>query len=179
MTSLTQLSRVCFLDGWLPDTGGKACSQVVGLQGRRLWHRPCNPDHMRHRVLVVDDDPDVRRAYERHLSSVGYEVCGASSLREGRARLASVAYDAVILDLCLGQEGALGLELAADVARQREPRPFLVLTAYGEPIFGRAAARLRADVFLHKPVSLAWLDDLLRKGIAGRQRAFPARVHAS
>jgi len=130
-------------------------------------------------VLVVDDDPDVRRAYERHLSAVGYEVRGASSLREGRARLASAAYDAVIVDVCLGREGALGLELAADIARLRDARPFLVLTAYGEPIFGRAAARLKADAFLHKPVSLAWLDELLRKGIAGRQHAFPARAHAS
>ena len=134
---------------------------------------------MRQRVLVVDDDADVRRAYETHLSSVGYEVHGASSLREGRARLASVDYDAVIVDVCLGREGAEGLELAAQIARQRDARPFLVLTAYGEPIFGRAAARLRADAFLHKPVSLAWLDDLLRKGIAGRRLPLTAGAHAS
>jgi DNA-binding NtrC family response regulator len=134
---------------------------------------------VRQRVLVVDDNPDVRRAYEAHLSSAGYEVHGASSLREGRARLASVAYDAVIVDVCLGRDGAEGLDLAAQVARQRDARPFLVLTAYGEPIFGRAAARLRADAFLHKPVSLAWLDALLRDGIAQRRFALTASAHAS
>ena len=134
---------------------------------------------MRQRVLVVDDDPDVRCAYEEHLSSVGYEVHGASNLREGRARLARCAYDAVILDVCLGREGAEGLDLAGEIARQRAPRPFLVLTAYGEPIFGRAAARLRADAFLHKPVSLAWLEALLRGGMAARRLPLTTRARAS
>jgi DNA-binding NtrC family response regulator len=134
---------------------------------------------VRQRVLVVDDDLDVRRAYERHLSSVGCEVHCASNLREARARLASLAYDAVIVDVCLGREGAEGLDLAAHVVRQRGGRPFLVLTAYGEPIFGRAAARLGADAFLHKPVSLAWLETLLRNGIAGRGLALAAGARAS
>ncbi len=127
---------------------------------------------------MVDDDADVRRAYATHLASAGYEVDTAANLREGRTHLASVAYDAVILDVCLGREGAEGLALAAQIVRQRGARPFLVLTAYGEPIFGRAAARLRADAFLHKPVSLAWLDGLLRKGIA-RRRAVMAEAPAS
>jgi DNA-binding response OmpR family regulator len=134
---------------------------------------------VRQRVLVVDDDLDVRRAYERYLSSAGYEVHGASNLREGRARLASAVYDAVILDVCLGREGAEGLDLAAQLVRQRGARPFLVLTAYGEPIFGRAAARLGADAFLHKPVSLVWLDALLRHGIAGRGLTLTAGARAS
>ena len=120
-------------------------------------------------MLVVDDNPDICRAYATHFSGAGYEVDEASSLREGRARLARVRYDAVILDVCLGRDGAEGLELGAQIVQQREARPFLVLTAYGEPIFGRAAARLKADAFLHKPVSLAWLDALLRDGIAGRR----------
>jgi DNA-binding response OmpR family regulator len=131
------------------------------------------------RVLVVDDDPDVRRAYEAHFSSAGYEVHGASSLREGRARLVSLAYDAVIVDVCLGRDGAEGLELAAQVVRQRDARPVLVLTAYGEPIFGRVAARLGADAFLHKPVSFVWLDDLLRSGIAERRLALSHGAPAS
>jgi DNA-binding response OmpR family regulator len=131
---------------------------------------------MPHTVLVVDDDPDLRRTYQAHLAAVGYEVDCASSLREGRARLASIAYDAVIVDVCLGREGAEGLELAAGVMRLRDARPFLVLTAYGEPIFGRVAARLRADAFLHKPVSLGWLDALLRNGIAGRRATLSARA---
>jgi two-component system response regulator PilR (NtrC family) len=130
-------------------------------------------------VLVVDDDADVRRAYATHLSSAGYEVDAAASLREGRARLASVTYDAVIVDVCLGREGAEGLDLAAQIARQRRARPFLVLTAYGEPIFGRAAARLRVDAFLHKPVSLAWLDARLHTGISRRRAAAAAEAHAS
>ncbi len=131
---------------------------------------------MRQTVLVVDDDPQIRGAYHAHLSSAGYAVWLASNLREGRSRLASEAFDAVIVDLCLGPDGAEGLELAVQLARRRDSRPVLVVTAYGEPIFGRAAARLGADAFLHKPVSLAWLEDLLRSLIAERRLA---TAHAS
>jgi DNA-binding NtrC family response regulator len=129
-------------------------------------------------LLVVDDDPDVRRAYEAYFSPRGYEVQGASSLREGRARLASASFAAVIVDMCLGRDGAEGLDLAAQIAKQRDTRPVLVLTAYGEPIFGRVAARLGADAFLHKPVSLVWLEDLLRRAIAER-RGLTASARAS
>ncbi len=130
-------------------------------------------------MLAVDDDPDVRQAYEAHLSSAGYEVHGAANLREARARLASMAYDAVILNMCLGREGTEGLDLAGELTRLRGARPFLVLTADGEPIFGRAAARLHADVFLHKPVSLCWLEARLRDGTAGRRSAHVDRARAS
>ena len=43
-----------------------------------------------------------------------------------------------------------------------EDPPVVVLTAYGEPERAAAAARLGVDVFLHKPVSLVWLERLLR-----------------
>jgi DNA-binding NtrC family response regulator len=131
--------------------------------------------HVCHRVLVVDDDPRIRRAYQAYLSSAGYEVTATGSLREARACLARHGWDVVIVDLCLGPDGADGLELAEQVARRRG-RPVLVVTAYGEPIFGRAAARLGADLFLHKPVSLDWLEEVVRDALAERRLA---TAHAS
>ena len=43
------------------------------------------------RLLVVDDDESVRRAYETHFSGAGFEVHSAASLQEAAERLASNA----------------------------------------------------------------------------------------
>lgn len=125
------------------------------------------------RILVAEDDTERRRIYGAHFSSSDCLVDVASSLREARIRLASGSYDAVILNLCLGDDAADGLVLAEDVTRLRTARPLLVMTAYGEPIFGRVAARLGADLFLHKPVSLAWLERLLRGWVSDRRMTLP------
>ena len=45
----------------------------------------------------------------------------------------------------------------------------MVLTAYGLPDRAEAAARLGVDAFLHKPVSLVWLETLLRGRIDDRR----------
>ncbi len=50
-----------------------------------------------------------------------------------------------------------------------KPPPVVVLTAYGEPHRAAAAARLGVDAFLHKPVSLVWLERLLRSRFGDRR----------
>ena len=59
--------------------------------------------------------------------------------------------------------GTEGLAIAAYLRQMKgNDPPVVVLTAYGEPERAEAAARLGVDVFLHKPVSLVWLERLLR-----------------
>ncbi len=128
---------------------------------------------MRERVLVVDDDANVRRVYERHLASAGFDVRSAPSLRAARARLGSASFDALIADVCLTNGGAEGLTLAEEVRRRFGSRTVVVLTAYGVPVLATAAARLEVDAFLHKPPSLVWLGRLLCLRIAERRRACP------
>jgi len=123
------------------------------------------------RLLVVDDDEDVRRVYQAHFSRAGFEVDVAATLKEAADRLASGVFHAVIADISLTPSvGSEGLAIAAYLRHlHREPSPVLVLTAYGEPEKATAAARLSVDAFLHKPVSLVWLEDLLRSRIAERR----------
>jgi len=123
------------------------------------------------RLLVVDDDDDVRRVYQAHFSLAGFEVEVAATLKEAADRLANGAFHAVIADISLTPSvGSEGLAIAAYLRHlNREPSPVLVLTAYGEPEKATAAARLAVDAFLHKPVSLVWLEDLLRSRIAERR----------
>ena len=85
-------------------------------------------------------------------------------------RLSGTRYDAVIADVCLTpQHGSEGLAIAAYLRHLKTDPPVVVLTAYGLPDRAEAAARLGVDAFLHKPVSLVWLETLLRGRIDDRR----------
>jgi DNA-binding NtrC family response regulator len=123
------------------------------------------------RLLVVDDDENVRRTYQAHFSAAGFDVTSAGSLQEAAERLSGGSFDAVIADVCLTPEvGSEGLAIAAYLRHLRQDPPVVVLTAYGLPDRAEAAARLGVDAFLHKPVSLVWLESLLRTRIEDRRR---------
>jgi len=123
------------------------------------------------RLLVVDDEDSVRRAYQTHFAGAGFEVHTAASLQEAAERLAANTFDAVIADVCLTPGvGSEGLAIAAYLRHLRHDPPVVVLTAYGSPERAEAAARLGVDAFLHKPVSFVWLENLLRARIDDRRR---------
>jgi DNA-binding NtrC family response regulator len=123
------------------------------------------------RLLVIDDDDSVRRAYQSHFSAAGFEVHGAATLQEAAERLSGSTFDAVIADVSLTEDvGSEGLAIAAYLRHQRRAAPVVVLTAYGAPGRAEAAARLGVDAFLHKPVSLVWLESLLRARIDDHRR---------
>ena len=131
------------------------------------------------RLLVVDDSNAVREAYESHFARSGFEVESAATLKEAAERLAGAVFSAAIVDVSLSTPvGTEGLAIAAYLRQMRggEP-PVVVLTAYGEPHRAAAAARLGVDAFLHKPVSLVWLEGLLRSRFDERQG--PAAAAAS
>jgi two-component system response regulator PilR (NtrC family) len=137
--------------------------------GRALGLHP--PTGVCERLLVVDDDDSVRRIYQTHFTGAGFEVQSAASLQEAAERLAGNTFDAVIADVCLTPEvGSEGLAIAAYLRHLREVPPVVVLTAYGLPDRAEAAARLGVDAFLHKPVSLVWLESLLRARIDDNRR---------
>jgi DNA-binding NtrC family response regulator len=134
---------------------------------------------VRDRLLIVDDDEHVRATYQAHFSEAGFEVHSASSLSEAAERLSGNRYDAVIADVCLTpQVGSEGLAIAAYLRHLKSDPPVVVLTAYGLPDRAEAAARLGVDAFLHKPVSLVWLESLLRGRIDERRRGPQAEAMA-
>lgn len=132
------------------------------------------------RLLVVDDDEHVRQTYQAHFTGAGFEVHCAGSLPEAAERLAGNRFDAVIADVCLTPDvGSEGLAIAAYLKHLRQDPPVVVLTAYGLPDRAEAAARLGVDAFLHKPVSLVWLESLLRTQIGDRRRPPEAEAVAA
>ena len=142
--------------------------------------RLASPAGVCDRILVVDDDDNLRRIYQSHFTGAGFEVHCAATLQEAADRLAGNSFDAVIADIALTpQVGSEGLVIAAYLRNLRQTPPVVVLTAYGSPDRAPAAARLGVDAFLHKPVSLVWLESLLRARIDDRRRGPETEVMAA
>lgn len=117
------------------------------------------------RVLVVDDEPAIRRLLEAILVRGGHAVVQASDSRSALAALAREPVDATILDLGLPDRD--GLELIG-LLREQNAGPLIVLTARGEVAEKVAALDLGADDYMTKPFDgdelLARLRSALRRG---------------
>lgn len=117
-----------------------------------------------HRVLVVDDEEQIRRALKSVLQARHYEVDLAASAEEGLEITASRTPDIVVLDLSL--PGMSGLE-ATKRLREWYHGPILILSVRNADDDKIAALDLGADDYLTKPFStgelLARIRALLRR----------------
>ncbi|MEV0093304.1 response regulator transcription factor [Streptomyces sp. NPDC050738] len=126
------------------------------------------------KILVVDDQPEVRAAVEDGLSVEGYEVLGVG---DGLAALSAVASwqpDALVLDVMMPVLDGLGVCRQLRAAGDRTP--VLVLTALdsvSERVDGLEAG---ADDYLVKPFAL---DELIARVRALLRRAAPAEDDVS
>lgn len=111
---------------------------------------------------MVDDEEPIRFAMQDFFSARGYEVDCAAGREAAAALLASHRYALMLADLHqAGAAGYPGLELVA-YARERRPElRIVVLTAFGSEETEAEARRLGADAFLHKPMSLPDLDQVV------------------
>ncbi len=110
---------------------------------------PAKPlvDHSPH-VLVVDDDTRIRTLLSSYLSREGYRVTTADSAQAARAKLASIAFDGLILDVMM--PGESGFDLARDLKKTLEV-PILMLTARAEAEDRVTGLEIGADDYLPKP----------------------------
>jgi len=108
-------------------------------------------------LLIVEDSEPIRFGLTEYFEGRGYQVAAVSSLDEAKAGLRAKAYDLVITDLRLSDH-VEGLDVISEV-RERYPNTrVILLTAYGSPAVEAAANHLGVDLFLHKPIRLAELE---------------------
>jgi two-component system, NtrC family, response regulator PilR len=108
------------------------------------------PPHATPRLLVVDDEPDLRTLYELSLLKIGYQVESAADLASARALLAQNTYKLVITDMRLPD--GLGLDLVKEINHLRRPEKTIVITAYGSAENAVEALKAGAFDYLTKPV---------------------------
>ncbi|RZL36811.1 MAG: sigma-54-dependent Fis family transcriptional regulator [Rubrivivax sp.] len=104
------------------------------------------------RLLVVDDEPDLRTLYELTLLREGYEIDSAGSITEALALLQAGQYGAVITDMRL-PDGS-GLALLRWLEQAARPEKAIVITAFGSAENAVEALKAGAFDYLTKPVDL-------------------------
>ena len=120
------------------------------------------------RILVVDDEPAIRRALRPPLMELGFQVAEASRGEEALLLLRANPYDAVLLDV--NMPGIGGIETLRRI-RSFAPRlPVLVLTVRDQEEDKVEALELGADDYITKPFST--------RELIARIRSAVRRVHA-
>jgi DNA-binding response OmpR family regulator len=105
------------------------------------------------RILVVDDDPDLRRLLAVFLRARGHECLVAGDGAEGLAQVSATAPDAVITDV--NMPGMDGLEMLRQLrSGDRSNLPVVVYSACAADAVCPAARQAGAQVVLRKPASL-------------------------
>jgi DNA-binding response OmpR family regulator len=120
------------------------------------------------RILVVDDEPHIRRVLDEMLGREGFNVVLASDGSEGLSAIASGTIDLVILDLIM--PGPSGLEVLAKIRTDpaNADTPVIILTAKGQDADREAAFAGGADDFLTKPFSPRKLVARIREILGAR-----------
>ena len=124
------------------------------------------------RVLVVDDEPDIRELLELTLSKMGLGVDSAGSIGEAKERLRATRYQLCLTDMRL-PDGE-GVELVRHIAGLAADLPVAVITAYGSAENAVAALKAGAFDYVSKPVGLAQLRTLVKSALS-----LPARGAAA
>jgi two-component system phosphate regulon response regulator OmpR len=133
------------------------------------------PDDAPH-LLLIDDDQRIRALLARFLGDHGYRVTASASAADARAKLASLAFDLLIVDVMM--PGESGFDLARWL-RAHSTVPMLMLTAKGEAADRVEGLESGADDYVTKPFEprelLLRIGAILRR-VAQRQGAAAALV---
>lgn len=110
-----------------------------------------NEPTVRARIIIVEDEPDLRDAVAEYLAANGYEVATAENAAVARSMLESGAFHIALLDIALPGEDGLSL---GRWLRSRMPTGIIYATAAGAPLDRIVGLELGADDYIVKPYEL-------------------------
>ncbi|MCG2630526.1 response regulator transcription factor [Bradyrhizobium sp. WYCCWR 13023] len=109
------------------------------------------------KVLVIDDEPPIRKLLRMGLSTQGYEILEASN---GKVALEKLSEEPALIILDLGLPDIQGHELLRTIRARNESVPIVVLSSRGDEAGKVQALDLGADDYLTKPFGM---DELLAR----------------
>ena len=119
------------------------------------------------RVLVVDDEPAVRKMLTTLLSQAGVPCSAAANAREALTMLEKTSFQAVISDLRMGATS--GLELLQEVRAHFPNLAFIMATGVDDVRVGVQAMKLGADDYLLKPFDIDVVLASLQRALERKQ----------
>ena len=109
---------------------------------------------MAQKILLIEDEPDIRKTLEYNISREGFDVISTSSLLDGKKQLDSSSFSLILLDLML-PDGS-GLDLCREIKSDKEKlsTPIIILTAKDDEVDKVVGFELGADDYVTKPFSV-------------------------
>ncbi len=112
-------------------------------------------------ILVIDDDPLIRKTLATHLAKQGFDVQSAEDGEKGLKKYAEMVPDLVLLDIRLPDTN--GLEVLRQIREKQNRAVILVMTAYDDMKTTVEAVQLGAFEYLVKPLDYVALDLTVEK----------------
>ena len=131
---------------------------------------------MNARILLVDDEPNVRLSYRAVLEVEGYALEESNSAATALEKLVASSFDLAILDLRMPEMD--GLDLLAKMRERGLSTPAVIITAYGELPHAVRAVKLGAIDFLQKPLKPEQLRRIVAEVVARHEPVAPSAVVA-
>lgn len=128
--------------------------------------------HARARLLVVDDDGEMRALLAEVLSVEGYEVEQAANGAEALIRLRTASFAAIILDK--NMPGLSGLDLLPGLRTMCPEMPVILITAFGDIATYVDAVEKGAYAYLFKPFQMQELQQAVDRALASANGGAPA-----
>jgi two-component system KDP operon response regulator KdpE len=138
--------------------------------------RSQEPRVPRARILLVDDDADIRASVGRVLRLLGHRVDYAASGNQALAKVRRAAYDVAILDIRLPDLS--GIEVLHRVADMRPDMAVVMLTGYGSLETAVEALRAQAVDYLSKPATVGDISRAIASALE-RRAGRPAQQNQS
>ena len=105
-------------------------------------------------ILVIEDEPDIRRNLEYNLGREGFKASSVGSLDEANEKLKSKKFDLILLDLMLPDGSGLDLCRKIKSNSETEATPIIILTAKDDEVDKVVGFELGADDYVTKPFSV-------------------------
>ncbi len=117
----------------------------------------------KNRILIVDDDPSLRRVLEVQLEQEGYAAVSAGSAQQALSMLQVQGYDLVVADLKMPE--CSGIALLRQIRSQHPETVIIILTAFGTVETAVEAMKAGAYDYLTKPVHADELSLVVRRAL--------------
>ena len=123
---------------------------------------------MNGKILVVDDDPEVRMTTREFLSGKGYAVSVAAGGREALSMLETVNPDVVLLDVVMPDMD--GMETLRLLVAAQPSLPVIMITANADIEITSKVLQMGAADYVPKPFDLDYLDQAVNIQLSARSR---------
>lgn len=125
------------------------------LPGPIHFMGPEGAETMRKKILIIDDEADIRRAIWEYADELGYQAIEAANGAEGYYRLEQDSPDLVLLDLKM--PGIKGLDLLRQIRKHRTDIPVIVITGVEDESLENQVRAFENCDFVKKPFNISEL----------------------